>query len=156
MEDSNQEINSSFGLDQSPLSAILPKGQTKQMGGVSRECLICYKTFNSKTQAEQHFNGHMHKRKLQALLGSNKTDPSLSQNLASPSTQQSEASTLGQQQSEETPSADATANEEASSSEKMEANELYCEFCGLEVNSKLQMDLHLRGAKHKNAVTSMY
>lgn len=159
MDDSSQEINSSCGLDQSSLPAILPKGQTKPTGNVSRECVVCHKTFNSKTQAEQHFNGQAHKRKLQALLGSNKTDPSISQNINTPLfTKQPEASTLVQQQPEETVSADATTcttNEEAVSSEKVAANELYCEFCGLEVNSKIQMDMHLQGAKHKNAVTSM-
>ena len=157
MDDSNQEINSSYELDQSHLPAIQPKGQTKQMGNVKRECIVCHKTFNSKTQAEQHFNGQAHKRKLQALLGSNKTDASISQNINTPlSTKQPEVTILGQQQPQETLSSDATTtNEEACSSEKMAANELYCEFCGLEVNSKIQMDMHLRGAKHKNAVTSM-
>ena len=40
-------------------------------------------------------------------------------------------------------------------SENKGLNELYCEFCGLEANSKLQMQMHLQGTKHKNAVTSM-
>lgn len=39
---------------------------------------------------------------------------------------------------------------------KTKAMELYCEICGLMMNSIMQMKTHLQGSKHKNNVASMY
>lgn len=39
---------------------------------------------------------------------------------------------------------------------KTKAMELYCEICGLMMNSIMQMKTHLQGSKHKNNFASMY
>lgn len=83
-------------------------------------------------------------------------DPALPQNVSLPSTEQPSERALVQEQLQETILVNDTPNEVVSSSENIETNDLYCEFCGLAVNSKMQMDMHLKGAKHKNAVTSEY
>lgn len=153
VKDSPQGTDSSNELDHSSSETIILKSQTKQNDGINLECIICRKRFNSRTQAQQHFNGQMHKRKLQTVLGSNKMDPALPQNVSLPSTEQPSERALVQEQLQETLLINDTPNEVVSSSENIETNDLYCEFCGLAVNSKMQMDMHLKGTKHKNAVT---
>jgi len=158
MERSTQEHPSSSELDSNPSPEIIPKGQTRKLGSVNLECVICRKRFNSKTQAEQHFNGQIHKRKLQAVVGSNNVEPTVSGSagISTPSTEEPDASEPSQEQPGVLPSVDTSTSEIAPSSLDGKNNELYCEFCHLQVNSQSQMDMHLKGAKHKNAVSSMY
>ena len=95
----------------------------------------------------QHFQGQKHKQKLQSMEVS-KTELQVS-------TPQSNAS-LNQQQ-DGTYSVAVTQNGTLpfSSANGSENGGLYCEPCGLTVNSKIQMTTHLQGAKHKNIVASM-
>lgn len=47
-----------------------------------------------------------------------------------------------------------TNTSETVSSVNKETNELHCEFCHLTLNSKSQMDMHLKGKMHWKSVSS--
>ena len=119
----------------------------RQLGKVNLQCDVCQKLFNSESQAVQHFQGQKHKQKLQSVGVSNAE--------LQVSTTQSKES-LNQQQ-DGTYSIAATENGTIplSSANGSEREGLHCETCGLTVNSKIQMNTHLQGAKHKNIVSSM-
>ena len=148
---STEENTSSPELDPSTNATILPKDNTKQQGSTSLECVICSKKFNSKTQAEQHFYGQSHKRKLQAAVKSNKTEPGVP-----PVSTAEVPGTLVQEHQEDVLVDSTAASETALSAENVQGDELYCEFCCMRTNSLSQMEAHLKGSKHKNAVASKY
>ena len=153
MKDSTEQHTNSSDLSCSPIPIILAKAKTMPQGRVDQACIICYKKFNSKTQAEQHFNGQSHRRKLQlkALHHVGKTGEN---NQTEPTAEEAAAGTLSQGQLMEALSVGSTASETALSSENTGTNELYCEFCRVTLNSTSQMDMHLAGAKHKSSVAS--
>ena len=154
MKDSTEQHTSSCELNSSPNPTILPKAKTtwSPQGRVNQACVICLKKFNSKTQAEQHFNGQAHKRKLQTLHHVGKIEEN---DQIEPTAEEAAAGTLSQGQLMEALSVGTKASETALSSENTETNELHCEFCCVTLNSKSQMDMHLMGAKHKNSASSM-
>jgi len=128
-------------------SPVMPlTEQPRQLGKVNLQCDICQKLFNSETQAVQHFQGQKHKQKLQSMEVS-KTELQVT-------TTESNAS-LNQQQ-DGSYSAAGTENGILPTlpTNGSENQGLYCESCGLTVNSKIQMTTHLQGAKHKNIVAS--
>lgn len=124
-----------------------PTEQPRQLGSVNLQCDICQKLFNSETQAVQHFQGQKHKQKLQSI-GQSKTELRVSA---------TECNASLNQQQDGTCSFAATENGTLpfSSTNGSESEGLYCEPCGLTVNSRTQMTTHLQGAKHKNIVASM-
>lgn len=137
--------------------------ETNGKAGISLQCIICSKNFNSNTQAGQHFNGQSHKRKLQSATVSNITSSCTSSSevcISSLTQKPLENLTMQKLQEGKTSSLHHTVmgtntSEVTLLSANKGINELYCEFCGLEANSKLQMQMHLQGTKHRNAVASM-
>ena len=122
--------------------------QPRQWDKVNLQCDVCQKLFNSETQAVQHFQGQKHKQKLQSMevskteLQVTTTEPNASLNQ-----QQDGSYSLAATENGILPFLPANGSE---------SEGLYCESCGLTVNSKIQMTTHLQGAKHKNIVASMY
>ncbi|XP_068736418.1 zinc finger matrin-type protein 4-like isoform X1 [Montipora capricornis] len=148
--------SSPTGVNKSDLSCIILGDFIEGKTDVNLECMICNKIFNSIIQAGQHYNGQSHKRKLQSVIASNMMSASSLHDVCISSTQQQNASSTTNQLPEGESlllKADGNNSEVPLLSTNKGMNELYCEFCGLEANSKLQMEMHLRGAKHKNAVT---
>ena len=138
--------------------------ETSGNADISRKCIVCNKNFNSNTQAGQHFNGQSHKRKIMqsATVSSITSSCSSSPETCVGSSTQKLLDNLTKQKLEEGKTLllphtvmGTNTSEVTHLSENKGLNELYCEFCGLEANSKLQMQMHLKGTKHKNAVTSM-
>ncbi|KAK2551516.1 Zinc finger protein 385D [Acropora cervicornis] len=137
--------------------------ETSGKADISRKCIICNKNFNSNTQAGQHFNGQSHKRKIiqSATVSSITSSCSSSPEACVGSSTQKLLDNLTKQKLEEGKTLllhhtvmGTNTSEVTHLSENKGLNELYCEFCGLEANSKLQMQMHLQGTKHKNAVTT--
>lgn len=137
--------------------------ETSGNADISRKCIICNKNFNSNTQAGQHFNGQSHKRKIMqsATVSSITSSCSSSPEACVGSSPQKLLDNLTKQKLEEGKTLllphtvmGTNTSEVTHLSENKGLNELYCEFCGLEANSKLQMQMHLKGTKHKNAVTT--
>lgn len=139
---------------------------SKEISGkadISLKCIICNKNFNSNTQAGQHFNGQSHKRKIQSVTVSSITSScSSSPEACVGSSTQKPLDNLTKQKLGSEGKAlllhhtvmGTNTSEVTHLSENKGINELYCEFCGLEANSKLQMQMHLQGTKHRNAVTT--
>lgn len=120
--------------------------QPRQFGKVNLQCDVCQKLFNSETQAVQHFQGQKHKQKLQSV-GVSHTELQVS-------TTESNASLNHRQDGTYSVAATENGTIPLSSANGSESEGLYCEQCGLTVNSKIQMATHLQGAKHKNTVAS--
>lgn len=120
----------------------------RQLGKVNLQCDVCQKLFNSETQAVQHFQGQKHKQKLQSA-GMSNTELQVS-------TKESKVSLNQQQDGTYSNSATENGTIPLSSANGSESEGLYCEPCGLTVNSKIQLNTHLQGAKHKSIVASMY
>ena len=140
----NAPIHPQLALNPPPVTAPAEEPR-KQLSNVNLNCDICQKSFNSESQAVQHFQGQKHKFKLQNV-GASKTE-----------LQATPESNVSQQGVNGTHYVHATGNKMLpfSSTNCSENNKLHCEPCNLMVNSKIQMDTHLQGAKHKNIVASM-
>ena len=151
MKDSNEEHSESLELSFSftCTSNIPPKVKALPHDGVILDCLICERKFNSKTQAAQHFNGQSHQRKLQALC-----QRGVEGNIKELTVPSSLGTVVSQEQPEKALLPNTNTSETASSVNQ-ETNELHCEFCRLTLNSKSQMDMHLKGKMHWKSVSSM-
>ena len=121
--------------------------QPRQLGKVNLQCDLCQKLFNSETQAVQHFQGQKHKQKVQSAGVSN-TELQVS-------TTDSSASLNHQQDGTYSVAVTENGTVPLSSANGSESEGLYCEACGLTANSKIQMNTHLQGAKHRSIVASM-
>ena len=151
MKDSSEEHSESLELSFSftCTSDIPPKLKALPLDGVSLDCLICERKFNSTTQAAQHFNGQSHQRKLQALSQTGGEG-----NIKELTVPSSLGTVVSQEQPEKALLQDTNTSETVSSVNK-ETNELHCEFCRLTLNSKSQMDMHPKGKMHWKSVSIM-
>ncbi|KAM7437137.1 hypothetical protein ABFA07_013206 [Porites harrisoni] len=149
MKDPDEEHSESLELSFSftCTSDIPPKVKALPLDGVSLDCLICGRKFNSTTQAAQHFNGQSHQRKLQALSQTGGEG-----NIKELTVPSSLGTVVSQEQPGKALLQDTNTSETVSSVNK-ETNELHCEFCHLTLNSKSQMDMHLKGKMHWKSVS---
>lgn len=125
----------------------------KQAGNGNLQCAICQKSFNSESQATQHFQSPKHRQKLNSVEDS-REEISSAPGANGLLTQQELNTDDGTSHTYDVPgNVDRTF---PLSPAKTKAMELYCEICGLMMNSIMQMKTHLQGSKHKNNVASMY
>uniref|UniRef100_A0A3B4B2Q2 C2H2-type domain-containing protein n=1 Tax=Periophthalmus magnuspinnatus TaxID=409849 RepID=A0A3B4B2Q2_9GOBI len=132
-------------------------------------CNICHLRFNSTTQAEAHYKGHKHARKLKALETQRNRQKNPS---SSPKEREKEPeptdSNVGDATGIEPAHSDPGAPSDSQSSSmeesemavKMEEGKeaksnkknLHCPTCKVTVNSSSQLEAHCSGSKHKQMV----
>ncbi|XP_053767367.1 zinc finger protein 385C isoform X9 [Desmodus rotundus] len=122
-------------------------------------CNICHLRFNSANQAEAHYKGHKHARKLKAIEAakSKQRPQTLAQDgmLVSPTL--SVASGAPKEPQSKEPGREAPGPEPAaaavgsgvSGESGSEKGRLYCPTCKVTVNSASQLQAHNTGAKHR-------
>ncbi|EDM06055.1 rCG33734 [Rattus norvegicus] len=109
-------------------------------------CNICHLRFNSANQAEAHYKGHRHARKLKAVeAAKSKQRP---RNLTTNGTVASTASPPASG-SPGNPQSKVAAGNGVNGEGRGEKGRLYCPTCKVTVNSASQLQAHNTGAKHR-------
>ncbi|XP_077393192.1 zinc finger protein 385D-like [Festucalex cinctus] len=109
------------------------------------KCGVCQINFNSDSQAQAHFQGSRHARKLKMQQQSKKEQKQLTVN-NTPAKAGSAPSSANRTAEGGVMSAPPTSKTGAEPANKM----LFCSLCKVSVNSRMQLDAHNSGTKHKN------
>uniref|UniRef100_A0A670HZM1 Zinc finger protein 385B n=1 Tax=Podarcis muralis TaxID=64176 RepID=A0A670HZM1_PODMU len=145
-------INHTFGVS-------LP---TKKKQVIS--CNVCQLRFNSDSQAEAHYKGSKHAKKVKALEAtknrpkagapkdSAKANANCSATPVPASISDKSATTSTPSSSTSSKSTNGTTNAISESEEEKAKKLLYCSLCKVAVNSLSQLEAHNTGSKHKTMV----